>query len=161
MPKTKLLKNASRGFSYNYTSLADIVLQGHDLPKMRIKPIDGVDYVEYYDPELKEWQIGARVVVPEMKGSNAAQNYGAGLSYARRYSTLMSLGLASSDDEPIELDISNIEETLSQALTLDQLNDIYSTIPERYKGSVKKAFTKRKQELASTHDAIVKVNRNA
>lgn len=161
MSKTKLLKNASKGYSYNYVSLADIVLQGHELPKMRVRPIDGIDYVEYYDTETQTWNIGSKVVVPDMKGSNAAQCYGAGLSYARRYSALMALQLASSDDDPVELDVTNIEETLSQALTIDQLTNIYATIPERYKSFLRGAFAKRKEELTSTHDAIVKVNRNA
>lgn len=145
--KSQLVKSASKGYNYSYTSLADIALQGHRIPKMRLTVIDGVDYVQYWDKETKEWQTGSRVVVPDMKGSNAAQNYGAALSYSRRYATLMGLALISTDDEPVELDISNIEEILKDAETLEQLNDIYSTVPDRFKSSVKKAFTKRKNEL--------------
>ena len=145
--KSQLVKSASKGYNYNYTSLTDIALQGHRIPKMRLTVIDGVDYVQYWDKETKEWQTGSRVVVPDMKGSNAAQNYGAAITFARRYATLMGLALISTDDEPVELDISNIEEILKDAETLEQLNDIYSTVPDRFKGSVKKAFTKRKNEL--------------
>ena len=145
--KSQLVKSASNGYNYSYTSLTDIALQGHKIPKMRLTVIDGVDYVQYWDKDTQEWQTGARVVVPDMKGSNAAQNYGAALSYSRRYATLMGLALISTDDEPIELDITNIEEVLAQADSIEQLNDIYSTIPQRFQASVKKAFTKRKTEL--------------
>ncbi len=37
-----------------------------------------------------------------MKNSNAAQIYGATLSYARRYTAFMALGLATEDDQVVE-----------------------------------------------------------
>ena len=140
--KSKIVKSASKGYNYNYASLADIVMQGHDLPRMRVARHEGDDYVEYYDG--KEWNLGAKVVPLDNKSNNAAQNYGASLSYARRYTALMALSLASSDDDLVEFDTTKISEVLEQALTVDQLNEIYNTVPDRYKKSVQKAFTKRK-----------------
>lgn len=157
--KSKIIKAASTGYNYKFASLADIVMQGYDLPRMRVAVHEGVDYIEYFDG--KEWNLGAKVVPLENKSNNAAQNYGASLSYARRYTALMALQLATSDDDLVEFDTTKISEVLGQALTVDQLNEIYQTVPDRYKNSVKKAFTNRKKELESTHDAIVKVNRNA
>lgn len=157
--KSKIVKAASKGFNYSYTSLADIVMQGHELPKMRVAVHEGNDYIEYFDG--KEWCLGAKIVPLESKQNNACQNYGCSISYARRYTALMALQLASSDDDLVEFDVTKISETLEQALTIDQLNEIYQTIPERYKNMVKKAFTKRKEELESTHSEIVKVHRSA
>ena len=79
-----VIKNASQAYGYKYSSLADIANQGVQIPKMRLKPTEFGEYIEYLD-DNGEWQIGAKVVIPEMKGNNAAQVYGSALTYARRY----------------------------------------------------------------------------
>ena len=96
-----IVKNNSKAYGYNYASLADIVNAGFELPQMRIKPTDNGEYVEYLD-DKGEWQIGAKVVVPDMKGSNEAQRYGAAISYARRFTAQLALKIATSDDQKIE-----------------------------------------------------------
>ena len=67
-----IVKNNSKAYGYNYASLADIVNAGFELPQMRLKPTEYGEYVEYLD-DKGEWQTGAKVVVPDMKGSNDAQ----------------------------------------------------------------------------------------
>lgn len=99
--KTNIVANASRAYGYNYASLADIAKAGIDIPQMRIKPTDHGEYIEYLD-DNSEWQIGARIVIPEMKGSNAAQAYGSALTYARRYTVQMAKGIACDDDKQLE-----------------------------------------------------------
>lgn len=88
--KPKILGNKSEGYKYNYTSLADIVIAGYELPPMRIATltdangtpviIDGapVEYIEAQrrfdlihgdDGTLEtavEWVRGARVVLPKL-----------------------------------------------------------------------------------------------
>lgn len=88
--KSKILGNKSEGYKYNYTSLADIVMAGYDLPPMRIATltdatgspviVDGapVEYVEIerkfakinglnsLEIESSEWIRGARVVIPKL-----------------------------------------------------------------------------------------------
>ena len=76
MPLENIVNNSSKAYGYNYASLGDIARAGHKIPQMRIKPTDNGEYVEYLDSK-GEWQIGAKVVVPDMKGSNDAQQYGA------------------------------------------------------------------------------------
>lgn len=88
--KPKILGNKSEGYKYNYTSLADIVIAGYELPPMRIATltdangtpviIDGAP-VEYIEAQRKfelvhgddgkletavEWVRGARVVLPKL-----------------------------------------------------------------------------------------------
>lgn len=100
--QNKIVKADSAAYGYNYASLADIVKQGFEIPKMRIMPgTGGRDYIEYLG-EDKEWHIGAQIVVPEMKGMNAAQAYGSALTYARRYTAQMALALACDDDQKLE-----------------------------------------------------------
>lgn len=96
----KIIKANSEGFNYNYASLSDIAKQGYEIPKMTTRLIEGNEYVFYLDNG--EWQQGARVVIPQQRGMNEAQQYGSALTYARRYTTLMALQLVSDDDKELE-----------------------------------------------------------
>ena len=98
---TKIIGNSSKAYGYNYASLGDIARAGYTIPKMRVKPTDNGEYVEYLD-DKGEWQIGAKVVVPDMKSSNDAQKYGAAITYARRYTALLALQLVCDDDKKVE-----------------------------------------------------------
>ena len=98
----KIVKNTSRGYGYNYASLADMARQEVNIPQMTTKLIDGVEYVYYKDGE--EWLQGARVVVEfEAKGMNSAQAYGSALTYARRYTVALANGIATDDDDAVEM----------------------------------------------------------
>lgn len=140
--KPKILGNKSEGYKYNYTSLADIVLAGYELPPMRIATLTDnagnpvivngapVEYVEAYDGTeydregsmiCERWIRGARVVLPKLpegakdnKTMNDAQLYGASISYARRYTALMFFGIATEDDSKLET--KNKEEAQAQEL---------------------------------------------
>jgi len=110
MSDKKIVKNTSKAgsgsYGYNYASLADIVEQGFEIPKMRIKPVFApngafvADYLEYFDG--KEWLLGSRVIEAELKGMNPMQSRGSAETYARRYTTLMALQLAGQDDKAVE-----------------------------------------------------------
>ena len=97
-----LVVTNSKAYGYNYASLSDIAKQGFKIPKMKTGTENGKEYVFYYDTELKDWIRGAEIVVPEMKGSNSAQRYGASITYARRVTCQLALSLASADDEELE-----------------------------------------------------------
>lgn len=101
MPQNNIVKTSSQGYNYNYASLADIAKAGHEIPKMRIKPTPDGDYIEYLDSN-DEWQIGAKIVIPEMSKSNEAQKYGAAVTYARRVTAQLALQLVCSDDDKVE-----------------------------------------------------------
>lgn len=96
-----VVKNQSNGYGYKYNNLADLDRAGISIPKMRVKPTEFGEFVEYLD-EKGEWQTGAKVVEFEMKGCNKAQSYGASLSYARRYTTMLANSVACDDDDAIE-----------------------------------------------------------
>lgn len=101
MSVNKIVKTASKGYNYNYASLGDIAKAGIEIPKMRIKPTENGDYIEYLD-DNGEWQIGAKIVIPEMVKSNDAQKYGAAVTYARRVTAQLALSLVCSDDDKVE-----------------------------------------------------------
>ena len=100
--ENKVVVNSSQGYGYSYASLGDIAKQGFTLPKMKTGTEGEKEYIFYYDAELKEWMRGAEIVVPESKGMNKAQLYGSALTYARRYTALLSLQLACDDDKELE-----------------------------------------------------------
>lgn len=97
----QIVKSNSEAYGYNYADLADIVKQGFKLPIMETRNIDGETFMGWLD-DKGNWHQGAPVVVPEMKGMNAAQAMGSALTYARRYTAQMALGLACDDDKKLE-----------------------------------------------------------
>lgn len=104
MSEKNVVANRSKAYGYNYASLGDIAKQGFNIPKMKTGSENGKEYVYCYDPELKEWIRGAEIVIPNMKNMNEAQRYGSALTYARRYSVLMQLGLVCDEDKRLEAD---------------------------------------------------------
>lgn len=142
----KIVGNKSSGYNYKYTSLGDLVLAGVELPVMRVavlvdnegKPViengQPVEYVEAFIERRDEqghfvggeWLRGARVVIPSGNKMNEAQAYGAALTYARRYTALMLLGIACDDDNKIE--VHSKEESDAQILVNveKELKDLYT-----------------------------------
>lgn len=145
---SNIIKNSSKAYGYNYASLGDIARAGYTIPKMRLKPTETGEYVEYQD-DKGEWQIGAKIVVPDMKGSNDAQKYGAALTYARRYTALLALQLICDDDTKVETADKETaeynEKKNSSRLTFDQIREQLQTLKTNaavnaYSNEVSKAY---------------------
>lgn len=104
--KGQKVKSTTDGYNYKYSSLADLYDAGITIPKMRVKPVFSpngeyvADYIEYWDG--KDWQTGAKVVVPKMSGANDAQMYGSALTYSRRYAVMMAQSVVCEDDKKLE-----------------------------------------------------------
>ena len=99
---SKIVKNASQGYGYSYSNLADLAKAGIEIPMMKTQRIDGDEYV--FALIDGEWIQGAKVIEMEMKGMNAAQAYGSALTYARRYTVQLVKGIACDDDDKVEAD---------------------------------------------------------
>lgn len=93
-----IVQNKEQAYGYKYSSLASLYDAGINIPQMRIDATG--EFVEY----LKggEWLRGAKIVVPEVKGMNAAQAYGSALTYARRYTVMMAESVVCTDDQLLE-----------------------------------------------------------
>lgn len=101
-PQSQIVINASQGFGYTYSNLADIAKAGFKIPPMKTARVDGYEYV--FALINGEWIQGAQVIDMDMKGMNAAQAYGSALTYARRYTVQLVLGIACDDDDKVEAD---------------------------------------------------------
>lgn len=138
----KIIGNKSDGYTYKYTSLADIVLAGYELPKMRVAVlVDAsgtpvivgdapVEYIEAFindgDSNVKEWVRGARIVVPKnVQKMNEAQAYGSALTYARRYTALTLLGIACEDDKKLEIKTKDEAQAQELAGMKEELAELY------------------------------------
>lgn len=151
----QIVKKSSDAYGYSYASLEDIVNQGFEIPQMRVKPTEYGDYIEYKDEE--GWHIGARIVIPEMKGKNSAQMYGAGLTYARRYTAMNALRLVCGDDKDVETVEKPVENSVSKyKLTekriklcgsIESLMSLWRTFTEEEQLEFRDTFSKRKKEL--------------
>ena len=164
MENKQIVKSKSEAYGYNYASLADIVNQGFKLPVMETRNIDGETFMGWLD-DKGEWHQGAPLIVPEMKGMNAAQAMGSALTYARRYTAQMALGLACDDDAKLEktkggpeptgkvygnkIDFKQVREKIQ---TIDNIVELLKywnglKLSEKQAEVLKKDFTKRKAEL--------------
>lgn len=98
--KGQIVANKSDGYNYKYSNLADLHRAGVNIPKMKTGKDGEDEYVYYWDGQ--DWQQGAKVVPIESKTMNAAQAYGASLTYARRYTVQMAESVACDDDDAVE-----------------------------------------------------------
>lgn len=161
MAESKIVKTNSKAYSYNYASLADIAEQGFEIPKMRISVHGSGDYVEYFDGT--DWQLGAKIVIPEMKGSNEAQRYASAVTYARRVTTQLALALACQDDQDVEnqrqpkenkpqeprrtFNLKDADIKIKQAKTAEEVWNIYNEAPEKLRKYLDKGRDARLREL--------------
>lgn len=126
--KENIVVTNSKAYGYNYASLSDIAKQGFEIPKMKTGTEEGKEYVYYFDKELNEWIRGAEIVVPEMRGSNSAQKYGASITYARRVTCQLALSLASADDQELETKAPKSEIFDEPVPTLKSLSDKFRMV---------------------------------
>ena len=129
-----IIGNKSEGHNYHYANLADIARQGIEIPQMRVVPLTDKDGniqtingepIEYVEANISgEWIRGARIVVPSSTRSNEAQNYGSALTYARRYTVLTLLGIATDDDDKIESH-SEADQKANEEAALAELKTLY------------------------------------
>ena len=160
----QIVKSESKAYGYNYASLADIVNQGYKLPVMETRNIDGETFMGWLD-DKNEWHQGAPLIVPEMKGMNAAQAMGSALTYARRYTAQMALGLACDDDSKLEktkgapeatgrvyskkINFKEIREKLTEIDDIDELNKYWFSLKlnDKQANVLKPDFAERKVKI--------------
>ena len=151
--KSQAIKATAQGGGgrFKYASMSDIVAAGYKIPATRVKPVFNnngdlvAEYMEWYDERIKNWLTGSRIVEPEQSNlGSKTQQYGAALSYARRYTIYMALGLVTDDDAKME-DLAGQSQPsrAGRPASAKQLNylkrlagDKYQELLARYNGNV-------------------------
>lgn len=103
----------TEGYGYKYTELADInkFCEANDITycqEVETSDINQKDYIITYlvKDGKEEKHRGCQIVEARLNGiNNPVQEYGSSLTYCRRYSLLMALGLATEDDDGASLTI--------------------------------------------------------
>ena len=161
----QIVKNASQGYGYSYSNLADLAKAGVEIPVMKTQRIDGDEYV--FALIDGEWIQGAKVIEMEMKGMNAAQAYGSALTYARRYTVQLVKGIACDDDDKVEadgaakrvdnknskLDFDKIREQLDMLDDIESVKAYYEELKKIHQSPAQEKyingmFNKKKAQLA-------------
>ena len=101
----------TEGYGYKYTELADInkFCEENNITyyqEVETCELNGKDYIITYikNGDLVEKHRGCQIVEAKLSGiNNPVQAYGSSLTYCRRYSVLMALGLATEDDDGASL----------------------------------------------------------
>lgn len=101
----------TEGYGYKYTELADINKYCEDnniryYQEIETSEINQKDYIITYlvSGDKVEKHRGCQIVEAVLSGiKNPVQEYGSSLTYCRRYSLLMALGLATEDDDGASL----------------------------------------------------------
>ena len=161
----QIVKNASQGYGYSYSNLADLAKAGVEIPVMKTQRVDGDEYV--FALIDGEWIQGAKVIEMEMKGMNAAQAYGSALTYARRYTVQLVKGIACDDDDKVEadgaakrvdnknskLDFDKIREQLDMLDEIESVKAYYEELKKIHQSPAQEKyingmFNKKKAQLA-------------
>lgn len=106
-----VLKKKTEGYSYKYTELAEInkYCESNEITyyqEIETNEINQKDYIVTYITRGEETtkHRGCQIVEARLNGiNNPVQAYGSSLTYCRRYSLLMALGLATEDDDGASL----------------------------------------------------------
>lgn len=106
MAKSTIAKK-TEGYGYKYTELADINKYCEDngisyVQEVETSEINQKDYIVTYVTigDKTSRNRGCQIVEARLQGiNNPVQAYGSSLTYCRRYSLLMALGLATEDDD--------------------------------------------------------------
>ena len=132
----------TEGYGYKYTELADINKYCEDngiryYQEIETSEINQEDYIITYlvrNGEITKHR-GCKIVEAVLSGiKNPVQEYGSSLTYCRRYSLLMALGLATEDDDGASL-------TITKTPTEEEANQLTITFG-KYKGKLLKDLIK-------------------
>ena len=131
--KSTIAKKA-KGYGYKYTELADINKYCEEnniryYQEVETNEINHKDYIITYlvkDDETEKHR-GCQIVEATLQGiKNPVQEYGSSLTYCRRYSLLMALGLATEDDDGASLTQkgNNEEKNSNRILLINRINEL-------------------------------------
>ena len=133
MERKNTIKKNKEGYGYTYTDITAINNYCMEngityYQEVETCEVNSRDYIITYLTENNETKRyrGCQIVQATLQGiKNPVQEYGSSLTYCRRYSLLMALGLATDDNDAQDLTISTIntkEDALKMTINFGKYN---------------------------------------
>ena len=133
MERKNTIKKNKEGYGYTYTDITAINKYCEEngityYQEVETCEVNSRDYIITYLTENNETKRyrGCQIVQATLQGiKNPVQEYGSSLTYCRRYSLLMALGLAAEDNDAQDLTISTIntkEDALKMTINFGKYN---------------------------------------
>ena len=133
MERKNTIKKNKEGYGYTYTDITAINNYCMEngityYQEVETCEINGKDYIITYLTENEETKRyrGCQIVQATLQGiKNPVQEYGSSLTYCRRYSLLMALGLATDDNDAQDLTIPTLntkEDALKMTINFGKYN---------------------------------------
>ena len=144
-----ILHKDTKGFSYTYTDLPEIIrvitpyLKANNLGFTQLLEGNQLKTIVFHTESGEMLESSADIPTDTLKGMNQFQILGSAITYMRRYALTSAFGLVTDKD----LDGSSIEDKLSRCDTEEELAQIFNQLDASDKTKFKVKFTERKEQL--------------
>ena len=144
-----IIHKDSKGFSYTYTDLPEIVrvitpyLKKHGLGFTQLIDGNKLKTIIFHFESGESIESSADIPEETMKGMNKFQTLGSAITYLRRYMLSSALGLVTDKD----LDATSLDDKLGRATNENDLGIIFKSLTQEQQKQYQLLFTKRKEEL--------------
>lgn len=144
-----ILHKDTKGFSYTYTDLPEIIrvitpyLKKHGLGFTQLIDGNALKTIIFHFESGETIESSADIPDETMKGMNKFQTLGSAITYLRRYMLSSALGLVTDKD----LDATSLEDKLNRAISEQDLGNIFKSLTQDEQKKYQSLFTKRKEEL--------------
>lgn len=144
-----ILHKDTKGFSYTYTDLPEIIrvitphLKNNNLGFTQLIEGNTLRTIIFHFESGETIESVADIPDETMKGMNKFQTLGSAITYLRRYMLSSALGLVTDKD----LDATSLEDKLSRAISEQDLATIFKSLNTEEQKKYQSLFTKRKEEL--------------
>lgn len=145
-----ILHKDTKGFSYTYTDLPEIIrvitpyLKKHSLGFTQLIEGKQLRTIIFHFESGETIESIADIPEEQMKGMNKFQTLGSAITYLRRYMLSSALGLVTDKD----LDATSLEDKLNRATSDQDLASLFKSLTPEEQKKYQSLFTKRKEELS-------------
>ena len=144
-----ILHKDTAGYSYTYTDLPEILRTINPLLKKHglgfYQPLEGncLKTVVFHSESGETIESFTDIPAESMKGMNAFQSLGSGITYLRRYQLSALLGLVTDKD----MDASTIEDKVERITSTGELSGLFAKLNKDQQTKFKSLFSERKKEI--------------
>ena len=144
-----ILHKDTKGFSYTYTDLPEIIrvitpyLKANNLGFTQLLEGNQLKTIVFHTESGEMLESSADIPTDTLKGMNQFQILGSAITYMRRYALTSAFGLVTDKD----LDATSLEDKLNRATSDQDLASLFKSLTPDEQKKYQSLFTKRKEEL--------------